>query len=107
MTKAVTIIVTGELLGSESENVSKVPTQKRWMHRLTVRVKAIQFAAKRVMGRAKLLEALSPGTELSFVCTEARMRALLGEAPENGTPVEFSGSYTGRPIIALTAAKVL
>ncbi|MCB1608116.1 MAG: hypothetical protein KDI71_14200 [Xanthomonadales bacterium] len=107
MAKAVTIIVSGELLGCDSQNVSRNPTVKRWMHRLTVRVSEIQFAAKRVVGRAALLEQLSPGTRLSFVCTEERMRALMGEAPDNGTSVRFSGSYDGSPIIALRTAQIL
>jgi len=107
MSKPVEIIVRGNLVGAESENVSKVLTQKRWMHRLTVSIEEISFVATRVVGRKQLLETLAPGTKLSFVCTEARMRAMMGEAPENGTPVEFSGAYSGSSIMALTAARIL
>lgn len=107
MTKPVEIIVRGSLVGSESENISKVHTEKRWMHRLTVNVEEVRFTATRVIGRKQLMETLAPGTKLKFVCTEARMRAMMGEAPENGTPVEFTGSFTGSRIIALSAAQIL
>ncbi len=107
MSKPVEIIVRGQLVGSESENISKVHTEKRWMHRLTVTIEEVRFTATRVVGRKQLMETLAPGTKLMFVCTEARMRAMMGEAPENGTAVEFTGNYAGSKIIALSAATIL
>lgn len=107
MSKAVEIVVRGKLIESESRNVSKIATQKQWMHRLRVSVEEIAFSSKRVVGRKQLLEDLAPGTELNFVCNEERMRALMGEAPENGTSVEFCGSYAGTRVIALRSATIL